>query len=288
VSTESDIVTPRSFVPRADATRRVLHIGDSMAFGFGVARDEVFTAGLERMEHGVQHVNAGIPGTAPDAYLAVMRRWVALHEFDTVVMYLFEGNDVDSLDDPYPCCNWQPLLDYDGARADLRCTEPAPIDLRNGGATWLWYNSPPPYLVRVLIPYSAAAAHVAAAVVNNMAHMPRGVHQPIGIAMPHLESILSAARDELRQRKIAFVAVVLPSREWVEDRGGREHLAPDIIDVCRRLGVTALDASALFRDRFERGKQSFLPMANDPHFNAAGHAALASWLHEILHVDAPC
>jgi hypothetical protein len=285
VSGEADIVTPRSFAPRADATRRVLHIGDSMVFGFGVARDQVFTAGLERLEPGIQHVNAGIPGTAPDAYLSVLRRWLALREFDTVVMHLFEGNDVDSIDDRYPCCDWQPLLDYDHGRPRLRCTEPLAVDLRKAGWTWLRYNSPPPYLVRALMPYSHAAGHVAAAVVNSMAYMPRGGHQPVGIALAHLESIVRSARDELRERNIAFVVVVLPSRERVEDPGRRAYHGPEILDLCRRLGVAALDPFDRLRDQLGRGERVFLPMANDPHFSAAGHAALASWLHEVLRVE---
>ena len=40
-------------------------------------RDRTVTAELERLEPGVEHINAGIPGTAPDAYLAVLQRWLA-------------------------------------------------------------------------------------------------------------------------------------------------------------------------------------------------------------------
>src|SRR5262249_37842001 len=53
---QPDIVTPRTFSPRAGGTRRVLHLGDSIAFGFGLPRTRTFTAELERLEPGVEHI----------------------------------------------------------------------------------------------------------------------------------------------------------------------------------------------------------------------------------------
>ncbi len=284
---EHDIPTPRTFVPRRDAARRVLHVGDSMTFGIGVDRGETFVAGLGHLEPAVEHVNAGIPGTAPDAYLSVLERWAAVQRIDTVVMYVFEGNDVDGLDDRYPCCSWEPLLAYDRGGARLRCPEPAPVDLHAAGATWLRYNSPPPFLVRAFIPYSSAAGHVAAAVVDAMTHMPRGVDQPTDVALSHLEAIVRSARDDLRERGVGFAVVVLPSRDWVEGAPRSEHLAPRIMDVCRALEVAAVDASAFLRDERLRGSRSFMPMPTDPHFSAAGHAALAGWLHGALAAALP-
>jgi len=55
-----------------------------------VRRFGTFTADLERLEPGTQHINGGIPGTAPDAYLVVLRQWLALHNVDLAVMYIFE------------------------------------------------------------------------------------------------------------------------------------------------------------------------------------------------------
>src|SRR5262249_12497842 len=148
---ERDVVMPHNFTAQPDRARRVLHLGDSMAFGFGLPRDQTFTAGLERLEPGVQHINAAIPGTAPDAYLAVMQSWLKTQPVDLVVMHIYEGNDLDGLDSRYPCCDWQSLLTYDAPDAALRCANATEPDFKRAGWAWLRQHEPPPYLVRALV-----------------------------------------------------------------------------------------------------------------------------------------
>ncbi len=281
VSEERDIVAPRKFTPRVGATRRVLHIGDSMTFGIGVSREETFTADLERLEPGTQHINGGIPGTAPDAYFLVLRQWLTLHDVDLAVMYVFEGNDLAGLDDQYPCCDWQSLLTYGSGGPAMRCPTAARIDFSKAGGTWLRYNSPPPYLVRALIPYSSAAAYIAAVIVSRMPLKPLAVHQSEATEFQHLESILRAVRDAVRVRRTPFVVVVLPSRTWAENRT-TEHLAPEIVKVAQRLNLPALDTSDVVREAVVRGQHIFFDMPLDPHFSAAGHAVIARWLHDRL------
>lgn len=287
VSSERDIVVPRRFTPRPGATRRVLHIGDSMTFGFGVARDATFTAALERLDPQSQQINAAIPGIAPDAYLLVLRRWLALHTVDLAVMYVFEGNDLAGLDDRYPCCEWQPLLTYGPQGPEMRCPTATRMDFGRAGATWLRYNSPPPYLVRALIGYSVAAAHVGAAIVHGMPSMPLAVHQSEVTELLHLEAILRAAGEELRARQIPFVVVVLPAREWVENPTRARHRAPEIMELAQRLGLPALDASEALSESVSDGRHVFHDVPGDPHFGIGGHEILARWLHPRLAAAVP-
>src|SRR5579862_5629006 len=280
VAAERDIVTPRTFVPRAGVARRVLHVGDSMTFGMGVARTEAFPALLGRLEPETEHVNAAIPGIAPDGYVAVLHRWIAAHPIDLAVMYVFEGNDVAGLDDRYPCCRWRSLFTYGPEGAAMRCPT-ADLDMRAAGFTWLWYNSPPPYVVRMLIPHSAAAGHVAAAIVNQMPSMPLLLSESEAEQFDHLERLLRTARDDLQARGVAFAVVVLPVREWVEHGAQAHHLAPEIAAVARRVGIAVLDASDVVAGAAARGDHLFLDPP-DPHFAPAGHAVLAAWLHEKL------
>jgi len=277
-ASERDIVTPRHFVARPDARRRVLHLGDSMAFGFGLPRDATFTADLERLEPGVQHINAGIPGTAPDAYFAVLQRWIATQQIDLVVMHVFEGNDLDGLDSRYPCCNWQALLAYGPGGAALRCQQATQPDLGHAGFTWLRYHTPPPYLVRALIGTSAAASYLGAALVSEPYFL---MDQPLSTRLDHLEAILRSARDLLAARRIPFVVDVLPTRTWLEDRATWQHYAPSIVDVAHRLDVPVLDPSDFLRDAIVHGQPIFFERG-DIHYNATGHTLLATWLHERL------
>ena len=188
VSAERDVIVPRTFAPREGAARRVLHLGDSMTFGMGVAREQAFPALLDRLEPEAQHINAAIPGIAPDAYLVVLRRWIAEHAMNLAVMYVFEGNDVAGLDDHYPCCRWDSLLVYAAGPPAMRCPS-AVLDMGAAGFTWLWYNSPPPYVVRALIGYSSAAGHLGAAIMSRMSGMPLAVRESEAEQFQHLERI---------------------------------------------------------------------------------------------------
>jgi lysophospholipase L1-like esterase len=282
-SARHDIVTPRTFSPRAGATRRVLHLGDSIAFGFGLPRNQTFTAALERLEPGVQHINAAIPGTAPDAYLAVLPRWLTSTDIDVVVMHVYEGNDLDGLDSRYPCCGWQPLLTYENRAATLRCAHGTDPDFGRAGWAWLRDHNPPPYLLRAAVDTSAAAAHLAAA----MAREPYTLaDQPLETRLAHLESILRGVADAVAARRIRFVLDVVPARSWLEDGRQWQHYGPQIIDVARRLDIATLDGSEVFRDAAARGQHLFFENG-DIHFNAAGHLLWARWLHDQLPTVTP-
>ena len=110
LSDERDVQRPATWTPRSDVERRVLHVGDSLAYGFGVERPDTFVSRLQALEPDVEHVNASMPGIAPDAYLALLRAWTARARFDEVVLYLFTDNDLRDLDGPFPCCDFAPLL----------------------------------------------------------------------------------------------------------------------------------------------------------------------------------
>ena len=281
--TQPDIVIPRTFSPRTGATRRVLHLGDSITFGFGLPRNQTFTAELERLEPGVQHINASIPGTAPDAYLAVLQRWLASCQVDVVVMHVYEGNDLDGLDSRYPCCGWQPLLTYENGTAALRCAHGTVPDFARAGWAWLRDHNPPPYLLRALIGTSAAAAHTAAAMARESYLL---ADQPLETRLAHLESILRSAGDALAARHIRFVVDVVPARSWLEDGLQWQHYGPRILDVARRLGIAAVDGSEVFRDAAAHGQKLFFENG-DIHFDAEGHRVWAQWLHDELRAVVP-
>ena len=282
---DSSLVLPRTYRPRPSAMRRVLHLGDSMVFGLGVERDETFTAALERIEPGVEHINGGISGTAPDAYLAVLLRWLALQTVDQVVMYPFEGNDIRDVDGPYPCCGWQPLLSYGNDGASLHCKKATAPDLSYATWTWLRYNSPPPYVVRALIGRSVAAAHLAGLMVEPGLRASLILDQSNDTRLSHLTAIFRSAREELSARHIPLVVVLLP---FVSGHSTPLDARPrELIEAARRAGVRTLDPSDVILGAVADGQQLFLGSPQHPniHFNAQGHAFMAKWLHDHLSTD---
>jgi len=271
-------VFPQPVPSRPGTSRRVLHIGDSMVFGANVARDQTFTARLDELESDVQHLNGGISGTAPDDYLVVLRRWVERQPVNLVVMYLFGGNDLVGMDAPHPCSAWQPILAYDDGRARLRYTS-APQTAHGLGVQWLFHNSPLPYLLRAMIAgRSVAAAFVGAALDSwaMQAAWTRG-NEPV----EHLEAILRSARDELRERDIGFVVVVLPAAGSIGiPDGPSDYLARHVHDITARLGIPTLDATDVISESLARGEHPIQP--DGSHFNEEGHRLIATWLHTHL------
>jgi hypothetical protein len=76
---------------RGDPRRRVLVLGDSFAWGYGVEQGERFSEVLER-DHGAEVINAGVSGYSTDQELLFYRSEGAKYEVDLVVL-LFCGND---------------------------------------------------------------------------------------------------------------------------------------------------------------------------------------------------
>ena len=82
---------------RQNDTFRILILGDSMAFGFGVLDDEVFSARLEAIlaerlpERDIQILNASVPGFGTADQLAFLRTRGAMLDPNLVVVLFFSS-----------------------------------------------------------------------------------------------------------------------------------------------------------------------------------------------------
>jgi hypothetical protein len=109
----------------AAAGFRVLGLGDSFAFGFGVKEDDTYLARLERALAGrqVEVINAGLAGMGPDNEARLLAKDGAALRPDLVLLGFFVGNDLmDTLTGP--------------ARTHLRDGSPALAD----GFLERWYR----------------------------------------------------------------------------------------------------------------------------------------------------
>lgn len=76
------------------STTRVLVLGDSYVWGFGVQDDEVFTSRMERLCQRVEAVNFGVSGYSTDQQLLLFRDKGTAYGADVVVLVL-AGNDYE-------------------------------------------------------------------------------------------------------------------------------------------------------------------------------------------------
>lgn len=266
------VALPHTYRPTRP--RRILHVGDSMVHGLGVLTADRFTARLARLDPDTEHINAGLPGTAPDAYLAQISAWVRSHPLSLIVVYLYEANDLEGLDAPSPCCGFEPILQAGEGRLALRCPQALAFDLHRASPSALRLISPPPYLLRAMIPHSVAASHLAMALVS------RKVGGTVTeAAQTRLRDILGTIADIAATHQVPVVVVLLPDRYWMERATGeRSPTGARMAEIARAAGLTVYDPGApLRRAAAESGLQPFLG-AFDGHFSAAGHAFLADWL----------
>lgn len=76
---------------RTPGRQRLLMLGDSVAFGFGVADGETFSAGLEK--DGYEVVNLAVPGFGTDQSLLRLEREGAAYGADAVLLHFCLQND---------------------------------------------------------------------------------------------------------------------------------------------------------------------------------------------------
>ncbi len=78
---------------RKDGVARILMLGDSVAFGVGVADEQTFSARMDRPGAGVEVVNLAVPGYGPAQILLLLRTRGLAYRPDAVVVHFCLAND---------------------------------------------------------------------------------------------------------------------------------------------------------------------------------------------------
>lgn len=107
--------------------KRVLVLGDSFAFGWGVEQGETFAAQLARLEPGWDVFNAGVSGYGTDQELLLLRRLKQELEPD-LVLCLFCANDLFECSGPVAYGRHKPYFVLGESGPELRGT-PVPEPL---------------------------------------------------------------------------------------------------------------------------------------------------------------
>ncbi len=80
-------------LPKGPGQTRVVVLGDSIAFGYGVADAQAFPQVLDRRDNGLEVINLGVEGYGPGQELLVLRREGLSAEPDVVVLAVCLRND---------------------------------------------------------------------------------------------------------------------------------------------------------------------------------------------------
>lgn len=262
--------------PAADGPRPTLHVGDSMLHGMSVEVEQT-TAGLLLAKDGPgTHAAAAMPGTSLDSQLVATRRYLPTLRPHRVVLHAFPGNDLEELDVPLNCCGDEPLLRRDDPTLPSQC-RPQGRAFDHDPLRMVLEQSPTPYAVRALTPFSQAARRLRMAM-----RKPRPSRRNVEHQLHHYEATLRRWIEEVRAGGAEPVIVIMPYRDALEGRvppgEGAMLLKRRLRKVAHDFGVPLHDAWAFFDDIPASERDALFVEPGDFHLSVRGYATLTEWL----------
>ena len=304
-----------AYGPARGAARRLVVLGDSFVWGFGVEEDEIFSAVLARAT-GAEVVNAGVSGYGPDQAFLSWKQHAATWAPDEVVLFVTLANDLDDIASTERYGYAKPAFRL-GAEGALQPTGvPVPV------VDWEAASRPLPVRVRrsrvsAFLARSALFALAADALARTAwagpplesaglvptggADGPMSLHRrpPPAEAEPAwrlLGAILRALQDDVRSRGARLSVVAVPAADEVYDdrwqrRVAHERSAPGVVfdraEPGRRLAALAQAAGARAIDLLPELHRAGLSdrrlyFAVNHHWTASGHRVVAAVLASQL------
>ncbi len=288
--------------PKGDAIR-ILALGDSFTFGWGVQHEQTFAAQMERLESEaartgerspIEVINAGVPGYNLYQYLISLEKKGWKVDPDIVLVGVFVQNDFSE------------NLDFDRWLAEKKAR--GGVKERDEGLVpWLQAHSQAYVWLRVKYkssyrmqrtwfrltrPFTKADEHYK---YSNLLVFRKPVPPDMEAQWRMSEQLLRRIRDEVRGRGKELLVVLIPSElqavqaQW-EEEVRHEKMSEATFDleaanrraaaICRSEEISVLDLLPPFRAATDAGKVLYL--ASDHHWNADGHQLAAKTILAYL------
>ena len=242
---------------RVPGIRRVVALGDSFGFGYGVEQPESYAARLEAELGATEVLNLGVMGYGVDQMLLLLRERGLAYRPDVVLVGLFEG-DVFRTARSHQLVYPKPRFRLDGDRG-LR------LD-----------NVPVPGLDD-----SRRARSFPLRSVEVLATRSRDLYEHLGHgeAWPLTERIVVALRDAARDSGASVLFVLIPKDRAIYDRGWRQRIhlraMAKMRELLERNGIPSVDTTLALRAAAEAAPSEALYFAGDGHWTPAGHRVAA-------------
>jgi lysophospholipase L1-like esterase len=257
----------REYPYRRDAGRqRILAVGDSFVWGFGVAQNEIFTEVMESTLRGVEVINAGVSGYSTDQELLWLRDEGMKYRPDLVVLVV-AGND--------------PAMNH---RRSARIIYAKPRFVLGAGGELELCNVPVPRasVLRRLAYFGASRSALANTVVGRSAGLARArrvapSRAAVGRGSAEPFALTAALVGEIRrvaETGDADLLVAATGMYWRRESPGTYQ---ELLAALARRGIDVLDVEAA--EGFD-GERMRLP--DDGHWNGEGHAFVAGRIIEEI------
>jgi hypothetical protein len=246
---------PRQRVP---GSRRVVALGDSFGFGYGVEQPESYAERLEAELEATEVLNLGVMGYGVDQMLLLLRERGLAYRPDVVLVGLFEG-DVFRTARSYQLVYPKPRFRLDGDHR-LRVAN-VPVPELDSAA-----RQGPAFPLRS---------------VELLATRTRDLYEHLGHgeAWPLTERIVIAMRDAARESGASVLFVLIPKDRAIYDRGWRQRIhlraLAKMRELLERNGIPCVDVTLALRAAAEAAPSVPLYFPGDGHWTPAGHRVAA-------------
>jgi len=241
---------------RKDETKRILVLGDSFAWGFGVEQTERFSEHLEEFME-VEVINAGVSGYSTDQELLWYRSEGIQYRPDLVILVM-SGNDAG---DNHKLRNYmiygKPRFILEGE--DLKLTG---VPVSGVSAQYK------------VVYYLAQRSALLNAVLAARRQMRARLHSADDTATPYeLTRALLREIENVASGNGARFMIVTTRVFW-----SRADKYADFVDILRADGFSVLDSEAQF-------DHDTMIIPGDGHWNPAGHEFVARKIEEYIRAD---
>ena len=248
---------------RMAGRRRVLVLGDSFVFGFGVEQEETFTSVLENLLPATDVLNAGVSGYGTDQELLWFRGEGVRYRPDLVILLMSGNDELDNHSSIVYSLYPKPRFEL-SPRGELVLTNvpvpPPPRRLRL--KTWLMGHSRVAYQASLLLGRARHAGPVS----------PRADD---GLTLALVEEI----RREATAHGARFLVAATP-KFWSYDDLSAQDAHAALLRALRERGMTAIDI-----DGAEGYELEAMTIKGDGHWNARGHRFVARLLEAAIRRD---
>jgi hypothetical protein len=287
-------------LPKPAGTRRVVCLGDSFMWGYGVEEEEMLSRALEREARGIETVNLGANGYSTVQELVRFETEGVRHDPDAVLLLVCWNDLEDNLDDKdggRPAA----LLEADGALSIVN--RPVRRKWKSSTVQWLRHHSRLFSFVEYAVKAARAKSARQAKDQDALEDAGEGLSETDVYARPGpavdrawlvMEQVIGKLRDECA-RAGAELIVAYGADLYAVDAEAFADLArsagadgamdPDrpgkrLGEVCGRLGLRYLDLNPVFRASALPVPELFL--ARNRHWSPRGHALAATALAPLL------
>jgi hypothetical protein len=267
---------------RLDEDYRVLVLGDSYVWGYGVDQDEIFTNPKVHGREGLEFVNMGVSGYGTDQALLLYRSLGSTFDADAVVLVFTTYNDVANNVSPLAYGYSKPYFTLLDGRLTLHDGH-----VRDSMVRKLWNG---------FIDSSRTASLLNTGIINldYMMSRPDSREEALADAIDRVRSpgelsardklgldltvaLITQLRDEVESRGNPFKVVFVPYKPHIVAL--QEHDHPLVEPLSRQLaekGIATASPYGLFLAEARNGTNLF--NGEDNHFNAAGHKLFGRFL----------